>query len=143
MMAACELCTTTGGELLWEDTRCRIVLVTGPEGAAFTGFCRVVWRAHVREMSDLAAADQEHLMRIVLAVEKILRALYQPDKINLASLGNLTPHVHWHVIPRWQDDSHYPAPIWAAARRPAGAPPARRPQISLPVLQNACQQALT
>jgi diadenosine tetraphosphate (Ap4A) HIT family hydrolase len=41
----------------------------------------------------------------------------QPDKINLACLGNVVPHLHWHVIPRWRDDSHFPAPIWAAAKR--------------------------
>jgi diadenosine tetraphosphate (Ap4A) HIT family hydrolase len=42
----------------------------------------------------------------------------QPDKVNLASLGNVVPHLHWHVVPRWTDDSHYPAPIWSAAARP-------------------------
>jgi diadenosine tetraphosphate (Ap4A) HIT family hydrolase len=46
----------------------------------------------------------------------------RPDKINLASLGNVVPHLHWHVIPRWRDDSHFPAPIWATAKR---AVPAR------------------
>ena len=32
----------------------------------------------------------------------------EPDKMNLASLGNMTPHVHWHVIPRFRDDRHFP-----------------------------------
>jgi diadenosine tetraphosphate (Ap4A) HIT family hydrolase len=44
----------------------------------------------------------------------------QPDKMNLASLGNMTPHVHWHVVPRFRDDRHYPNPIWAAPRRERG-----------------------
>lgn len=135
----CELCATAGGELVWEDGRCRIVKVGGAEGQAFAGFCRVIWRGHVREMSDLAAADQAHLMHIVLTLEAVLRRLYQPDKINLASLGNLTPHVHWHVIPRWQDDSHFPAPIWATAQRQGSAV---RPAITLQTLQAACDQAL-
>jgi diadenosine tetraphosphate (Ap4A) HIT family hydrolase len=42
--------------------------------------------------------------------------------MNLASLGNMTPHVHWHVIPRFEDDRHYPGPIWAAPKRAAAVP---------------------
>ena len=41
----------------------------------------------------------------------------RPTKINLASLGNVVPHVHWHIIPRWTHDSHFPDPIWAHAKR--------------------------
>lgn len=116
-MSACELCDTPGGEILWQDERCRVVRVGGAEGAAFPGFCRVIWQAHVREMSDLPAAERHHLLDVVYAVEAALRTLLRPDKINLASLGNVVPHLHWHVIPRWADDSHFPAPIWAVAVR--------------------------
>ena len=38
----------------------------------------------------------------------------EPDKMNLASLGNLVPHLHWHVIPRFENDPHLSAAIWAA-----------------------------
>lgn len=117
-MLACELCDTPGGELLWQDELCRVIRVGGAEGEAFPGFCRVVWRAHVAEMSDLPAADRQHLLAVVLATERAVREIMHPDKINLASLGNVVPHLHWHVIPRWRDDSHFPAPIWAAASRP-------------------------
>jgi len=47
------------------------------------------------------------------------------DKMNLASLGNQTPHVHWHVVPRFRDDRHFPGPIWAAAQRPHAPNPER------------------
>ncbi len=110
---ACALCEATGGELVWQDDRCRVIRVEGREGADYPGFCRVVWQGHVREMTDLSAVDRQHLMHVVYAVESIIRELYRPDKINLASLGNLTPHLHWHVIPRWNDDPNFPAPIWS------------------------------
>lgn len=109
--------------MLWNDARCRVLRVGGAEGAAFPGFCRVIWHAHVSEMTDLAAADAAHLWQVVVAVERVLRAELSPDKINLASLGNVVPHLHWHVIPRWRDDSHFPRPIWAEALRP---PPTRQ-----------------
>ena len=68
-------------------------------------------------MSDLTVNERHHLLDVVCAVEAAVRSVVQPDKLNLASLGNVVPHLHWHVIPRWTDDSHFPAPIWAAAVR--------------------------
>ena len=117
MDLVCELCGKPGGELLWRDARCRVVRVEGAEAEAFPGFCRVIWTAHVAEMSDLAEADRAHLMRVVNGVERSLRLLLSPDKINLASLGNLVPHLHWHVVPRRRNDSHFPGSIWGNAVR--------------------------
>ena len=114
----CELCDRTGGELLWQGERCRVVYVEEP---GYPGFCRVVWEAHVKEMTDLSEDDRLHLMQVVFAVESVLREQLDPEKINLASLGNLVPHIHWHVIPRYSDDPHYPQPIWAKVQRAAGS----------------------
>jgi diadenosine tetraphosphate (Ap4A) HIT family hydrolase len=110
----CDLCDSAGGELIWQDDRCRVVLASE---AGYPGFCRVIWQKHVKEMTDLAEAERGHFMRVVFAVEATLRELLRPDKINLASLGNVVPHLHWHVIPRFADDPHFPAPIWAAPLR--------------------------
>lgn len=110
----CELCEQIGGVLLWQDEKLRVVLV---DDADYPGFCRVIWQEHVREMTDLPPAAQHYLFATVLVVEGAVRAVLQPDKVNLASLGNLTPHVHWHVIPRWHDDRHFPLPIWATTQR--------------------------
>ena len=120
----CELCADPGGDLLWEDALCRVVRVTDTTAAAFPGFCRVIWQRHVAEMSDLSPNDAHHALNVLLATERAVRHTVRPDKINLASLGNVVPHLHWHVIPRWHDDSHFPAPIWAGAQRSAGKRPA-------------------
>ena len=119
MTSGCVFCEGEGGVCLWRDERCRVVLVDEP----FRGFCRVVWNAHVAEMTDLAPADRDHLMDVVFAVEAALRTRLAPAKINLASLGNLVPHLHWHVIPRYRDDSHFPQPVWGAAQRPGPVRP--------------------
>lgn len=111
---ACELCTEAGGELLWQDDRCRVVLVNEP---GYPGFCRVIWQAHVAEMTDLTESERSHLMRIVFVVETVLREQLKPRKINLASLGNMTPHLHWHVIPRFETDPHFPQPVWGQKQR--------------------------
>ncbi|HSS46839.1 MAG TPA: HIT family protein [Burkholderiales bacterium] len=110
----CELCESAGGEPLWRDVLCRVVLVNDAE---HPGFCRVIWNAHVKEMTDLGETERQHVLRVALAVETALRKLLSPDKINLASLGNMTPHLHWHVIPRFHDDPHYPNPVWGRKLR--------------------------
>ncbi|MDD2883986.1 MAG: HIT family protein [Dechloromonas sp.] len=132
----CELCSTTAGELLWSSPACRIVLVNE---ADYPGFCRVIWTAHVREMSDLSTAQQQALMAVVFAVEAVLRQLYDPLKINLASFGNMVPHLHWHIIPRWADDPHFPEPIWGRRQRDSTG---LRPKVSAAQLAAAMQQAL-
>jgi len=123
-MSDCALCANPGGEILWQDESCRVVLVEGDEGRDFPGFCRVVWQAHVAEMSELAASERRHLMNVVFAAELAVREVMRPDKINLASLGNVVPHLHWHVIPRWRSDSRFPAPVWSAPARAGAVPPA-------------------
>ena len=115
----CELCEGDGGELIWRNEECRVVCVTEP---GYPGYCRVILNAHVAEMTDLADGERERLMRVVFAVEAGLRALLRPDKINLASLGNAVPHLHWHVIPRFRGDPHFPSPIWG--------PPLRQPGLA-------------
>lgn len=112
-LADCTLCQDNGGVLVWRGLRARVVCV---EDRDYPGLCRVVWNEHVREMTDLSGPDREHLWTLINVVESGLRDMLEPDKINLASLGNVVPHLHWHVIPRWHDDRHFPDPIWAAAR---------------------------
>ena len=130
----CELCVSDGGELIWRDERCRVVAIMEP---GYPGYCRVIWNAHAAEMTDLADGEQERLMRVVFEVEAGLRELLRPDKINLASLGNVVPHLHWHVIPRFRGDPHFPSPIWGARQREPG--PMR---VDLGVVKKALAQRL-
>jgi diadenosine tetraphosphate (Ap4A) HIT family hydrolase len=132
----CELCDTPGGIVVWESPTCRVVRVADPD---YPGFCRVIWTAHVREMSDLDSCARHSMMDLVFAVERVVRDLFAPDKINLASLGNLTPHLHWHVIPRWRDDRHFPEPIWGQLQREGPGP---RPVVSDDTLRQALRRQL-
>jgi len=112
--SGCELCNSDGGTVLFRAQRYRVVAVDGPDSVTYPGFCRVVWNEHVREMSDLSHEAQLHFMTAVFRLESALRLSLSPDKVNLASLGNMTPHLHWHVIPRFRDDATFPSPIWSA-----------------------------
>ncbi|MBA2549393.1 MAG: HIT family protein [Burkholderiaceae bacterium] len=113
-MADCELCKTEGGRLVLANEWLRVTLVDEPN---YPGYVRVIWNDHVREMTELRQDERDRLMKTVFAVESAQRAVLNPLKINLASLGNLTPHLHWHVIARFADDLHFPQPVWGTPQR--------------------------
>lgn len=110
----CPLCIEDGGICLVRTKQYRIVAPREPE---FLGLIRVIWNEHVVEMTDLEILPRNDFMRAVYFVEESVRQMMNPDKINLASLGNAVPHLHWHIIPRWLDDSYFPLPIWGQRQR--------------------------
>ncbi|HUL57069.1 MAG TPA: HIT family protein [Usitatibacter sp.] len=120
--AVCEFCHSPGGAVLWQNGLCRVVRVDEPD---YPGFVRVILGRHATEMADLGKDERDRFMAVVFAVEAAVRDTMKADKMNLASLGNQTPHLHWHVVPRFRDDRHFPGPIWAAPRRERAAHPER------------------
>jgi diadenosine tetraphosphate (Ap4A) HIT family hydrolase len=112
--SACPLCQSDGGLLLFRNEQLRIIQASE---AGFPAFYRVVWDRHVAEFSDLSAEERAICMHAVVTVEQILRSALQPAKINLAALGNVVPHLHWHVVARFDWDSHFPAPVWSTPQR--------------------------
>ena len=136
----CVFCSEEGGDVLWQDERLRVVLATSEND--YPGFCRVIWNAHVAEFSDLDGADREHLMRAVCAVERASRRVMQPAKVNLASLGNQVPHVHWHVIPRFTNDAHFPLPVWAPRQRTVSEAMLSQRRAQATLLRDAVRQEI-
>jgi diadenosine tetraphosphate (Ap4A) HIT family hydrolase len=136
----CPLCESDGGELVWAGDRARLILV---EHQRFPGFCRVVWNDHAAELTDLDPADQAWLMRLVARVERVVREIMTPDKVNLAAFGNMVPHLHWHIIPRYRWDTHFPEAIWAVPQRPADAARVTELADRLPALRAALASLVT
>jgi len=136
---ACELCEMSGGELIHQGELFRVVLV---DDANYPGFCRIIWRDHVKEITDLNELDRMLMMDVMWQVEQVVRDVMQPEKINLASLGNMVPHLHWHVIPRYTDDAHFPAPVWAETNRIPSPESLAVRQEKLPLLRKKIQQRL-
>ena len=135
----CPLCQQDGGTLVWCGEKLRVIRA-GELG--FPAFYRVVWNAHVAEFSDLSADDRTHCMDVVVQVEKALRQHLQPTKINLAALGNMVPHLHWHVVARFGWDSHFPAPVWAAAVRERSEVQEAAVQALLPAVEKQLRSML-
>lgn len=136
-MNKCELCQHQD-DVIISTPQWRVVLV---DDTHYPGFCRVIWNAHVKEMSDLSENERAMLMNVVWQVEVVIREVMTPHKINLASLGNVTPHLHWHVIPRFSDDVHFPNPIWGHVERSINSNLQQRHQL-VPILRAAIKTKL-
>jgi len=139
LSAECPLCQPSAGAPLLQTPLWRVVRVQEP---GFPAFYRLIWQAHVAEFSELTAAERAGSMEAVAAIERVLIARLQPDKINLASFGNMVPHLHWHVMARFAWDSHYPQPLWGPAQRPADPAALARIERELPALDMAVREAL-
>ena len=109
-MSECELCVTSTLPLLWQNNHFRVILVNNQN---IRGYLRLELIEHVKEIHHLTPAIQSEMYKIMNIIENIVNDVYSPDKINLASLGNKTPHIHWHIIPRFTNDNFFPQSIWS------------------------------
>lgn len=128
-VAGCPLCEAPGGRVVFEGAKLRVIHA---QEEGFPAFYRVVWRDHAAEFSDLDAADRVLCMEAVVRVEQCLRDALAPTKLNIAALGNMVAHLHWHVIARFDWDSHFPGSVWAAVQRTAPAERLAAVQALLP-----------
>lgn len=109
----CILCNEVGGRLIWQNDLVRII---NADDAYYPAFTRVIYQAHIKEMTDLGPEQRHELMGLVYLVEAVQRQVLEPVKINLAQFGTMVPHIHWHIIPRFKEDPHYPDAIWSTAK---------------------------
>ena len=81
----------------------------------FPGYTFVVAKEHVTELFHLDREARTTVIEEVAATAAALYSLFKPDKINYELLGNMVPHMHWHLVPRFRTDTLWPRPIWAEA----------------------------
>lgn len=70
-----------------------------------------------KEFSECTPQEKEAIWSALDTIEKLLISYYAPEKINIASFGNMLPHVHWHIMARFKEDSCFPEPMWGNVQR--------------------------
>lgn len=110
----CELCVRPNSREIWHDDMLYVIDASNHE---LPGYVRVVLNRHVKEMTDLTDDEKHHVMDVVFFIESTMRSYLKPEKVNLAEFGNMTPHLHWHIIARFADDAYFPEAIWAGKVR--------------------------
>jgi len=72
-----------------------------------------------KEMSEVPGLVKFEIYDLLDTIEKEMLSYYNPKKINIASFGNYMPHVHWHIMARFEEDSFFPEPMWGTKQREA------------------------
>lgn len=70
-----------------------------------------------KEMSEVPQDIKLEIYNVLDIIEKEMLTYYKPEKINIASFGNYMPHIHWHIMARFEEDSYYPEPMWGEKQR--------------------------
>ncbi|HHH37824.1 MAG TPA: HIT domain-containing protein [Epsilonproteobacteria bacterium] len=78
---------------------------------------KIFTRGVYREMSEVPLDIRVEIYTLLDLIEREMLSYYKPTKINIASFGNYMPHVHWHIMARFEKDSHYPEPMWGTKQR--------------------------
>ncbi len=78
---------------------------------------KIFTQREITEFSDCSSAEKSAIWHALDVIEKLMLAYYKPEKINIASFGNMLPHVHWHISARFKEDSYFPEPMWGPKQR--------------------------
>ena len=123
MMADCLMCTrlSDNGPLFVADLPSSRVYFN--EDQFFPGWVFVVLKRHAVELYELDPVERAALIEDVARVARALARVYRPIKMNYELLGNLVPHIHWHLVPRLEGDPEPQGPVWRVEHEPCPLPP--------------------
>jgi len=114
----CPLCEAKNEDIIYKDSLLRVILVD-----EIPGYIRVITNKHIKEFSELSDEEAINLSLTVKKIEKVMIKFLNPYKINIASLGNMVPHLHIHIIPRYINDPWWPGATFCEKQREFSYPP--------------------
>jgi diadenosine tetraphosphate (Ap4A) HIT family hydrolase len=112
-MTTCPMCRRWNEDSGLRVTELEHSFVVLNRDQYFPGYTLLFTKQHVTELFHLDLAVRGGLMEEVSRVAEALFTLFRPDKINYELLGNMVPHIHWHLVPRHSDEPLWPRPIWS------------------------------
>lgn len=104
-------------------------------------FILVPQRGDISEIYQLNTEDRQQLMLESCWLAEAMTDIYQPDKLNIANIGNLVPQLHVHHVARYQTDIAWPAPIWG--KFPACAYSEEAAELQIQRMRSHLQHKLT
>ncbi len=80
---------------------------------------KIFTQTSYKEMSEVPSEIKFQIYELLDLIEVEMLNYFNPKKINIASFGNYMPHVHWHIMARFEEDSYFPEPMWGTKQREA------------------------
>ncbi len=97
---------------IWENDHLRIEIEKSE-----IPWLKIFTKVPYTEMSEVPPTIRNDIYTLLDSIEKEMISYFNPTKINIASFGNYVPHVHWHIMARFEEDSFFPEPMWGAKQR--------------------------
>ncbi|MEA3455432.1 MAG: HIT family protein [Campylobacterota bacterium] len=104
----------TAAKPIWENDHLKIEIEESE-----IPWLKIFTQRPYREMSEVPPEIKREIYTLLDLIEREMLSYYKPAKINIASFGNYMPHVHWHIMTRFEEDSYFPEPMWGAKQREA------------------------
>ncbi len=79
---------------------------------SFLPWIKLFTKKEYKELSEIPFDLKIKMYGLIEDIEIALIDFYSPDKINIASFGNILPHMHWHIIARFKNDPYFPKTTW-------------------------------
>ncbi len=98
--------------IIYENTTIRI-----ETEEAEIPWLKIFTQENYKEMSEVSSEIKHEIYNLLDIIEKEMIRYYKPKKINIASFGNYMPHVHWHIMARFEEDAYFPEPMWGKKQR--------------------------
>ena len=112
-MKGCEFCKL----LLEKENPFRIVdlnlsAVFLNKDQLFLGSVLIISKKHAEELDELSQDERGTFIEDMVKVGTAIKKGFNPAKLNYALLGNIVPHLHWYIIPRYKNDPNWNNPPW-------------------------------
>lgn len=117
-MTDCQMCLKWAAEPELRITELQHCYVMLNRDQYFRGYCFVITKEHETELFHLEIQKRSGIIEEINYVAAALYRLFTPAKINYELLGNMVPHMHWHIVPRFTNDPLWPRPIWSEPHEP-------------------------
>jgi len=78
--------------------------------AVYRGYCILIFHRHAVELADLTLEERRLWIEDIARIGEAITICCQPAKLNLSMLGNMVPHLHCHIMPRYPDDPAWGTP---------------------------------
>jgi diadenosine tetraphosphate (Ap4A) HIT family hydrolase len=83
--------------------------------ADYPWFILVPKKYQVQDLDQLDTQEQQQLMQEITKISHVIREIFKPEKLNVATLGNIVPQLHIHLVARFQTDPLWPQGVWQTA----------------------------
>lgn len=78
----------------------------------FRGYCLLLFKEHARELHELETNVQSALFVELMIAGRAVADTFKPWKMNYSCYGNVVPHIHWHLFPRYESDADREQTPW-------------------------------